>query len=104
MGEWGGYGLPSNGQGDENVNARVINDDQIEDGIFAKMESYLENLEKYKGIKDDHPYGVTYQNEGEDSILFLYIDNEAWGSNAHIHLLTIVKQIVIPDIARRYGQ
>ena len=30
----------------------------------------------------------------------LYVDNEAWGSQAHIHLLTVARQIIIPYIAK----
>ena len=27
-----------------------------------------------------------------------YVDNEAWGSEIHIQLLTLVKNIIMPDI------
>ena len=29
-----------------------------------------------------------------------YVDNEAWGSEAHIHLLTLMKNIIIPDMEK----
>ena len=78
-----------------------IERDEATNGTFKKMASYFQGVEKFKDIKEDHPYGVTYIKGIDDIFLLVYIDNEAWGSEAHIHLLTIVKKIIIPEIERR---
>ena len=66
------------------------------------MVSYFRNVEKYKNMNNDFPFGVHCDQVTltDTNYMMVYMDNEAWGSQAHIHLLSFVKQIMLPDVEK----
>ena len=70
------------------------------------MKRYFVNVDKFKKYgqtEEDPPFGVHHGEPDmyKENFMMFYIDNEAWGSEAHIHLLTFVKQVILQDLSKQ---
>ena len=62
------------------------------------LKKYFSNIPKYKECKEELPYGM--KTSLEDQRLILFIDNEPWGKDVHIHLLTFIDKILMPHVEK----
>ena len=68
---------------------------------FKILKMYYDNLNTYPDKKEKN-YGV--KTWSSDNTMVVYINNEEWNSANHIHLLTIVRKLIMPDIRKLMGK